>query len=647
GGEAADLAAAADLRLLAMAAGPLPSQVPHLCTGLASVLRDRFERHGDMTDLSTALTAARMAVRACADDPGSRGRCLANLSGVHRTRFERTRRPKDLLRAVRSAREAVAVTTAGALEFPSRLGTLTLALLRDFGHHRDRRRVDEAIAVSRSAVAATHSDHPQRPALLANAANALRARYEWTGDLADLDEAVALAQESVDTSGGDDTGRMRRRVVLATARLRRFEGIGRPDDIDEAVEISRSVVDWMLPDHPHRPGLLTNLSLALFRRFEENGREPDLTDCLRNCEESLRDTAEDDPEAARRLSLFAVALRERFLLTGVEADLDAAIAVAAAAVSRTRDGETQFNLGMALRLRYERDKVADVDSDLVHAAAVAAFEGCARSTGTAPLVRAAAVAYLARLHGERRDWPAADASYEVALGLLPVLTGRQLGWDSRHAQLGRLAGLGVDAAAVALRQGDKERALAILEESRGVLLRQSIEQRGAADEVRRIARDLPDEVRDLAVALADEFDRLSALLSADTASSTEFDVDPASMADPAAARREIAAGWEHVVDRIRREVPGLERFRAPLRFDDLAPAAAQGPVVVVNVSRFGCDALIVRKSGVQLVPLPGLDHAEVAARVERFVRAVEAADGGTDSVMHSTLDWLRRTTAGP
>jgi CHAT domain-containing protein len=346
------------------------------------------------------------------------------------------------------------------------------------------------------------------------------------------------------------------------------------------------------------------------------------------------------------LSLFAGPLRERFLLTGVESDLDAAITVAAEAVSRARDGETLFNLGMALWLRHERDMLAVVDS-VARDAAVAAFEDCVRSTGTAPLVRAAAAAYQARLHAEQADWSAADASYAVALGLLPVLTGRQLGWDSRHAQLGRLAGLGVDAAAVAVRRGDPERAVAILEASRGVLLRQSIEQRSAADEVRLQAGDLADQFRSLALGLADEFDRLSAQLSVDTAASTEFDADPASMADPAVARREIAAGWERVIGRIRREVPGLARFCAPLRFGDLAPAAARGPVVVVNVSRFGCDALIVRESRVRVVPLPELSHDEVRRQVERFVQAVEAANGETDAVVCSTLDWLLKTTTTP
>ncbi|UVS78445.1 CHAT domain protein [Actinokineospora sp. UTMC 2448] len=647
-GAAADLDAAVDLLVQAAATGPLRGQLPHLKTGLALVLRDRFERYGDPADIRNSVTAARAAVRASVDHPATRARCLGNLSGVYRTRYEREQRPKDLFRAVRSAREAVAVA---AVDDPQRLrllGTLTLALLREFGYRRDRRRIDEAVEVSRTAVhaASAGAGGSVRPALLANAANALRARYEWTGDLADLDEAVALAQESLDVSGGDHVGRARRMTVLATARLRRFEAVGRAEDIDEAVVGCTVALDRVPADHPQRPGLLANLGVALFRRFEEDGRESDLEDCLHACREAVGSTRDDDPEAGRRLSLLAVAVRERFLRAGIEADLVAAVAAATAAVARNPDGETQFNLGMALRLRHERDMLVSGVST-VRAAALAAFTSCVDSTGTAPLIRAAAAAYRAQLHAGHGEWQEADASYSVALGLLPELTGRRLGWDSRHAQLGRLAHLGVDAAAVAVRLGDFDRAVAVLEASRGVLLRQAIEQRAGADEVRQAARGLTGLSRDTALELADEFDRLSLLLNADTAASTEFDTDPVSMADPAAARRDIAARWERVVDRIRREVPGMARFRVSPPLDLSTLNAVEGPIVVVNMSRFGCAALVVQASGTRLVPLPDLKHDDASRRAEKFNRSVTAPDGDTASAVRSTVDWLRQAVAAP
>ena len=42
-----------------------------------------------------------------------------------------------------------------------------------------------------------------------------------------------------------------------------------------------------------------------------------------------------------------------------------------------------------------------------------------------------------------------------------------------------------------------------------------------------------------------------------------------------------------------RKLPGLSRFLLPLLFSDLRRAASGGPVIIVNASKYSCDALIV------------------------------------------------------
>ena len=48
--------------------------------------------------------------------------------------------------------------------------------------------------------------------------------------------------------------------------------------------------------------------------------------------------------------------------------------------------------------------------------------------------------------------------------------------------------------------------------------------------------------------------------------------------------------------------------------DELKTAAALGPVVVINVSDYRCDALIIEKRGLQALRLPDLDSKDVWAR---------------------------------
>jgi hypothetical protein len=204
--------------------------------------------------------------------------------------------------------------------------------------------------------------------------------------------------------------------------------------------------------------------------------------------------------------------------------------------------------------------------------------------------------------------------------------------------------LGVDAVAVAVQLRDPQRAVQILEHSRALLIGQSLEQYQDTDALHSVAPDL-----------ADEFTRLGALLAADTAASTEFDAGPALMADPAAARRDALERWEDLITRIRCTVSGHEQFLEHLQFHDLKQAATSAPVVIVNVSRYRSDALIVRSSGVTVEPLNMLSPEDVSARVQQVMTVTETkdakadadADADADAVIVDVLDCLWTAVAAP
>ena len=54
----------------------------------------------------------------------------------------------------------------------------------------------------------------------------------------------------------------------------------------------------------------------------------------------------------------------------------------------------------------------------------------------------------------------------------------------------------------------------------------------------------------------------------------------------------LSVELQGVVTRIR-ELPGLSRFLLPPLFSNLQQAACEGPVIIVNASEYGCDALVV------------------------------------------------------
>ena len=122
---------------------------------------------------------------------------------------------------------------------------------------------------------------------------------------------------------------------------------------------------------------------------------------------------------------------------------------------------------------------------------------------------------------------------------------------------------------------------------------------------------------------------------------------------------------DEVVGRIR-QVKGLEGFLLPPPLSELLPAAEGGPVCIVNVSTWRCDALVVTTGGVEVVPLPGLDVDEAdrrardyLGRVATVARAgallrdgavddeIEGVRAGSEAALDATLAWLWDVVAEP
>jgi len=85
-----------------------------------------------------------------------------------------------------------------------------------------------------------------------------------------------------------------------------------------------------------------------------------------------------------------------------------------------------------------------------------------------------------------------------------------------------------------------------------------------------------------------------------------------------------------------RQLPGYETFMLPPSDDEIYKASECGPIVVINVSKLRCDALLVSDSRVQALALSGLTLEEL--QYQMSVRSF--ADP-------QTLEWLWDTIASP
>ncbi|MEU1268495.1 CHAT domain-containing protein [Streptomyces sp. NPDC005799] len=87
----------------------------------------------------------------------------------------------------------------------------------------------------------------------------------------------------------------------------------------------------------------------------------------------------------------------------------------------------------------------------------------------------------------------------------------------------------------------------------------------------------------------------------------------------------LAREWDELVDQVR-ELNGFKDFLRPPTLETLRPAASGGPIVIVNVSRWRCDALIVTEDGVAQRPLPDLTLDQAAERAQIYLETLRDAE---------------------
>ncbi|MEX5709698.1 CHAT domain-containing protein [Parafrankia sp. FMc6] len=674
-----------------------PGRVARL-SNLSLALRDRFGRTGHLDDLNGSVNTGREALDLLPADHPTRPTVLSGLGNALLTRYDRVGQLADLDEAVEVGRQAVDGSTPDAPELAGRLSNLGLALLSRFerlrasadlddaievtraalrtmpGDHPDRRTLlsnlgvalrarhertgtgadlDDAIEATRSADAATPADHPGHAVVLSNLGNALQARFERTGTLADIDEAVAVAGRALAATPEDHRDRAGRLSNLANHRRARFHRTGNPDDLDGAVAAGRHAVEATPVDDPDRAARLSNLSGVLLTRAESTSTPAaDLDGAVSAASQAVETTVEDHPERAGRQSNLGIALRRRFDHSGHPGDLDLAVEVCDQAVNATPPDEPErvrrlSVLSAALQAQFG---VTEAETDLERAVE-AGKEGAGLVTAP-PRLRWTAARMWAEAAAAGARWADAAEGYAAAVSLLAEVAPRELTRRDQEDFLAEAGGLSAAAAVCALRAGDFARAVELFEQGRGVLLTQALDTRSELGALRKIRPDLADRFQSLAATL--DSPTGPPARSHDMTLDRVLEVERARAADQATATRLAArVSFDLLVAEIR-GVECFDRFLLPPRFDELAAAAADGPVTLVAASRFGSFALVLMPEGwVRPIPLPNLTPEALIDQANGFLDALDVLNRSREpehaaqDQITATLTWLWKAVAGP
>ncbi|AOS61846.1 CHAT domain-containing protein [Actinoalloteichus hymeniacidonis] len=575
-----------------------PSERAMHRTALASGLVMRFLRAGDLDDLNAAIDHCREAAAA----PNARVSgviTLSTLGTALSVRFDRTGNVTDLHDAIEILREAARIAHAAHTMRPVLLTDLSNALRTRAAHLGSTSDLDAAVEAGRAAVDAAPSDYSRAPLLLMNLGAALTVRAQEKRDGRDGEAAITVMSQALARSGPGTRDRTLILVnlaqVLRTRRRRRSES----DDLSRAVELLSEARAACDATHPLAPLVEFSFAMTLRDRYARDGREEDRIEAIERAERAIEGLDAGDPRSA------------------------AAVWVVGTLHEQRQEDE----------------------------AAAQAYRTAAESPAAAPLVRAVAARLWAETAVRLRRWSEATAAFAVAVAELPQLAWHGIERGARERRLRTWEGLATEAAAAALSAGDPERAVELLEQGRSMLWSQALQTRDDFSVLRERDAALHDRLRAVAT-------RLSA--------TTQIDVPESGiMSEPWADRGHqdrfdrirLAQDWDRLLAEAR-ALPGLQYLLRIPPISTLRAELPDGPVVLINIERSRCDALIVRRDrAVEHVPLPALSQAEVVNRARAYgeaLRVWERSGGsggltaiGARQTLHATLEWLWDTIAEP
>lgn len=587
---------------------------------LAESLRMLFERTSELAALRESIDLGRRVLRAKPDGSDQRYVFLLNHSVSARVMHQFTNDPELLDEAIAAGAAAVELVVSeesGAESLvASALANHALLLQARFDRTGDQTTLNEALATARQAERAAHPHTPLSIACRYNLSTLLRNQFDRTGDLTALDEAIDIVREVLHATPPEHPDAAQYQSSYVGHLHADFGRTGQVGALDEAIHLGEATVEATPKDHPHRPMYLRNLAIAMMTKAEHT-TDTFLADRAIAIQRlAVRTTVDSGDRKAGMLSTLGSTLATGYGLTGEDATLDEAVdaghaALAAIGADHPDRSTYEVNLVSSLSLRgaAHHDEMLDL------------LESAAMRDSARPAVRVDAASAWGRVAmAAGRPDRAADG-FDVAVGLLPVLAARGLTrtdaahWMAQHSQLV------CDAAACALEVGQPDRAVELLELGRGVIMAQALESR----------TDLTD-LREADPALADEFGYLCRQLDAE---------------DPDEERRVLAGRLAALSTRIR-SMPGFDRFLLPPTTTQLTAEVRSGPIVLVNVSQYRCDALILTESGVAVRPLPKLELPAVYERLGELRAAIDAmANSGAQQTMRDVLGWLWDTVTGP
>ncbi|EYB24434.1 hypothetical protein FG05_11998 [Fusarium graminearum] len=354
-------------------------------------------------------------------------------------------------------------------------------------------------------------------------------------------------------------------------------------DLVESVLVARDSIDATKDGHPDLPLFWANLGTLLIDRYYVKGLKRDLDEAVDCTRGALKGMDKRNPLRATLLDKLGVTLGHLHWRGGpgpkVQGYLEEAIS----------------NLGTHLGHKYHLAKTNSGLQECIkcHVAAL-------RAEQSPTLRRIQAADDVLPYCADLKDWNLAFDVATSAVSLFPKLIFRSHQHSDKLHMLGKVSGLASDAAAMALNAGKGlDVVLTILERGRG-LLSQSME------EMRTDRASLKAQHPQY----AEELDRVRGALDFPLQANDSLEDPEETWEAESILRKKADKMLDDLLTKIRKK-PGFEDYLLPPSETAMRAAAQKGPIVVINVSQYRCDAIIVKPDRLHLLPLPKLTLSAV------------------------------------
>ncbi len=403
-------------------------------------------------------------------------------------------------------------------------------------------------------------NHPDRAYRLQSLGVRYHNRYLRAGAIEDLDIAIQRFQEAVDITPDNHSNRVDQLQSLRARYHERYLQTGAIADLEVAIQRYQEALDITPDDHPDQARLLQYLGVGYYSRYESTGAIEDLEIVIQRLEEALDITPDDHPDRAQQL----------------------------------------YSLGTGYQDRYRRKKaIADLE------VAIQQFQEAVSQSSSPTLDRFQPGKTLLLLHATAKHWSLAYQAASTVISLIPLLTPRSLSNSDKQYWLTEVVGLASDAAAVALMaEKPPYEVIRLLELGRGVIT-------GSLGDIRVDTSELQQKHPQL----AEEYIKLRDQIDAPVALMRQVDQlnTPIMQGGRVSQRFDAGRKLEGTIQAIR-SLPGFDRFLMAPSEDELRTAAASGPIAIINVSEYRCDAIIIEKRRLRTVQLPHLHSGDIRAR---------------------------------